>query len=414
MTGWLRSIPLLWAYALCFPAHAQPSMKDGVVDLRSWDFVQDGTVKLDGAWSFYWQALRPPSSAETAEKDHLQFPGIWNDTSSDLHELSGQGFATYEATLLLDRQYEMVSFELPDFYCSYELWVNGREVASNGEVGTSRSEAVPQWLPKTVVVMADDTMRLVLQVSNFHHIKGGSNDHIYVGLPEQLYAKREFAVITNIILFSGLGLIGCFFIILFLFFKKERAALYFAAICITWAVRAVFTNLYLFINWFPEMDWELAVKVEYLTLYLTMMWSLLFVGKLFPQDMNLIGKYVLIIVNCIFILFTIATPAFTYTNLLSAYLIVAWVILAYVAFAVVKAIVFERPGAWFTAGSIILGVLMFSYDMLTYSGIWDFSPLLFNTGYLVIFFLNATAFAYQLSRSVKPVKSKFEFGLTLK
>jgi hypothetical protein len=78
---------------------------------------------------------------------------------------------------------------------------------------------------------------------------------------------------------------------------------------------------------------------------------------------------------------------------------VAWVILSYVAYIVVMAILDNRRGAWFSAISILLGVLMFSYDMLTHSGVISFSPLLFSVGYIAIFMLNATAFAYQLSKA---------------
>jgi hypothetical protein len=413
MCRWLLPCLILLAFVGVQGSYAQPVVKEGLIDLRGWNFARSGEVKLDGRWNFYWQSLRAPAALDAQPQDRFEFPGVWNDAFSDHNELSGQGFATYEARILLDKELEMVSFELPDFYCSYSLWVNGRQVAANGEVGTSRSESVPQWLPKTIVVKAADTLQLVLHVSNFQHKRGGSNDHIYLGLPDQLYQKREKAVVTNIVLFAGLLFIGAFFVVLFAFFRKERAALYFAAICLTWAIRAVFTNLYLFVNWFPEINWELAVKIEYLTLYLTMVWSILFVGKLFPDDLSPILKYILLIVNIIFILFTIATPAFTFTNLLPAYIVVSWIILACISFVVIRAIVYERSGAWLSAISIVLGVLMFSYDVLTYQGIWDFSPLLFNVGYLSIFFLNATAFARQLSQQVKP-KPRMEYGLTLK
>lgn len=400
MNSWLKIGLRVCVLLLVTTSFAQPLVEKGKIDLRNWDFNR-GPVSLDGQWGFYWEKLLTPGQVPSKPDLFFHFPGIWDE---------GEGFATYTADVFLGKNIPMLSLDLPDFYTSYQLWVNGIEVANNGEVGTSRKEAVPQWLPKTVVFPAADTLHILLQVANFHHIRGGSNDHIYLGLPYQLYQKRETAVITNIILFAGLGLIGCFFIVLFLFFRKEKAALYFAAICITWALRAIFTNLYLFANWFPSMDWELMVKVEYLTLYLTMMWSLLYIGKLFREDVNPILKYVLVIVNGVFILFTIATPAITYTNLLPAYKFVAWVILGYVGFVVIRAIVYDRAGAWFSAISIILGVLMFSYDMLTYEGFINFSPLLFNVGYLTIFFLNATAFAYQLSRTVqaKP-KAEFEF-----
>lgn len=392
---------------------AQPLVARGQMDIRSWNFGLSGPVKLEGQWNFHWEKLLTPEQAIMPSGDYFEFPGLWNGEFSERHELDGYGFATYSARVFVNPSLEMLSVELPDVYSNYHLWINGQLVASNGEVGTSRAESVPQWLPKTVVFRANDTLDFVLQVSNFYHRRGGSNDHIYLGTPEQLYEKRESAVITNIVLFSGLALIGCFFFVLFFFFGKNRAALFFAAICLTWAIRALFTNLYLFINWFPALDWELGVKIEYLTLYLTMMWSLMFVGELFPNDTNPITKYGLLIANFIFILFTVASPAVTYTSMLSVYIVVSWVILGYVGFVVIRAIVYERVGAWFSAGSIILGVIMFSYDMLTYQGFWDFSPLLFNIGYLLIFMLNATAFAHQLSRAMHP-KTTIEFGLTLK
>lgn len=407
MISWRKIILQACLVFLATTTVAQPTIEKGKVDLRNWDF-RKGTVRLEGQWGFYWEQLLTPGQTPTKPSRFYTFPGLWNEDS----RLSGQGFATYTADVLIGDDINMLSMELPDFYSSYQVWVNGIEVANNGGVGTSRQDAEPQWLPRTVVFPAADTLHIVMQVSNFHHVRGGSNDHIYLGLPDQLYQKRESAVITNIILFAGLGLIGCFFIVLFLFFRKEKAALYFAAICITWALRAVFTNLYLFANWFPAVDWELLVKIEYLTLYLTMMWSLLYVGKLFPEDVNKMLMYVLLIANSIFILFTISTPAITYTNLLPAYKFIAWLILGYVGFVVIRAIVYDRAGAWFSAFSIILGVLMFSYDMLTYEGFLDFSPLLFNVGYLTIFFLNATAFAYQLSRSVHP-KPKMAFEFTV-
>lgn len=83
-------------------------------------------------------------------------------------------------------------------------------------------------------------------------------------------------------------------------------------------------------------------------------------------------------------------------------MIVAWMILSYVTYVVVMAILYKRNGAWFSAVSILLGVLMFSYDMLTHSAVINFSPLLFSVGYIVIFMLNATAFAYQLSQAMNP------------
>jgi uncharacterized membrane protein YuzA (DUF378 family) len=377
-----------------------PLVQEGVIDLRSWNFDQEGPVSLDGEWKFFWEQLLFPNEInKETPADYIELVSLWNNRYVSSTQLKGQGFATYQAKIKLPKNNSNLwALELPDMYSSYRLFIDGQEVAKNGVVGVKRKDVVAQWLPQTVLFKSSGSViDIVLHVSNFSHYKGGLNDHIYFGKADQLVAKRESQVITNILLTGGLGIVGSFFIILFLFFKKDRAALYFAALCITWSVRSVFTNLYLIINWFPNFDWELAIKIEYLTLYLTMMWVIMFVSKMFPHDTHRLSKKILLTANGIFIALTVATPASVFTQLFNVYSFLAWGLLGYTAFVVLKALIFGRAGAMFTTISILLGVAMFAYDMLTYRGIFDFNPVVFSVGYLSVFFLSATAIAYQLS-----------------
>ena len=41
------------------PQHA-PTAVAGVLDLRDWDFEQDGSIHLSGEWRFFWKELRQP------------------------------------------------------------------------------------------------------------------------------------------------------------------------------------------------------------------------------------------------------------------------------------------------------------------------------------------------------------------
>src|ERR1041384_3134129 len=174
MNGWHLSILRISLIFFVTTSFAQPVIEKGTIDLRKWDFEHQGSVRLDGQWGFYWQELLVPSQESSRPTKFQQFPGIWEE---------GQGFATYTADVIIDRGISTLSLDLPDIYTSYQLWVNGVEVANNGEVGTSRKETSPQWLPKTVVFAATDTLHIMMQIANFHHMRGGSNDHIYLGLP---------------------------------------------------------------------------------------------------------------------------------------------------------------------------------------------------------------------------------------
>ena len=51
--------------------------------------------------------------------------------------------------------------------------------------------------------------------------------------------------------------------------NNKLVVLYFALLCITWSIRSVFSNLYPVMLVLPDFSWEWLVKIEYLTLYFT-------------------------------------------------------------------------------------------------------------------------------------------------
>src|SRR5690606_16638341 len=129
---------------------------------------------------------------------------------------------------------------------SYTLWLNGVELSSNGVVGTSEKTSKPYWMPKTVLFNPDsDTLDIVIQASNFHHAIGGVRKDILLGESQSLLFKRKIAVVSNICRFVVLVVISLVFFGLFLFSRKERSILWFAALCLTWAARTAFSNPYL-------------------------------------------------------------------------------------------------------------------------------------------------------------------------
>lgn len=39
----------------------RPEARNGILDLRDYDFQTEGVIKLNGDWEFYWGALLSPS-----------------------------------------------------------------------------------------------------------------------------------------------------------------------------------------------------------------------------------------------------------------------------------------------------------------------------------------------------------------
>jgi 7TM diverse intracellular signalling len=369
-------------------AQEVPTAVKGVMDASNHDFAAQGALKLSGEWAYYHELVAPQEFSN--KRRFINFPHLWHDSSSI-------GVATYQLTLITNSPTPL-ALEIPQLYCSYTLWVNGKQVAKNGVVSTTRKGSEAQWLPQ-IVALSDrsDTLFLSLQIANFHHSIGGIKNPIYLGLPERLLSEQQSSHIVNTILLGVLTFIGVFFLNIYFFVKREKAVLYFSLACLTWALRSIFSEQYLAIHWMPWFDWELAVKIEYITLYLQMAWAILFISHLYPLDTNKIVKRILLYPNYVFVFLSMATPALLYTQFLTIYLVLAGALLLYVFFIIMRAMVFERYGAWFSVLGILSLACAFGYNYLSYQGLFEFYPLALYTSYLIFFLFLAIALAYQLS-----------------
>jgi hypothetical protein len=387
---------LLLCAASCLYAYAKPTYaRRGVLDLRQYDF-QDGSVKLEGEWEFYMsQLLELDRIASLAPaKDYLEFPDTWN-ARSDSHK-PGQGYATYHLRVFVTSP-EALAIELPHMYSNYRLWVNNELVAFNGQVGNSEATSVAQWIPQTVSYHAQtDTLDFVLQISNFHHAKGGIREHIFLGTETSLMNKRTISVTSNVGLMITITILGIAFVLIYFIVKQDRAALYFAALCLTWGVRAGFSNLYIVNSVFPDFPWELAVKIEYITLYLTMIWAVAFISNVFSHDVSQMFKYLFIGCNIIFTCISVFLSPSLFTQFLPVYLSFSVILLLYIVYVLLHAVIYDRTGVWFIVSCFMVGVIVFAYDIVSYQAFAEFNSILINSGYVLMFLLLALGLTFKL------------------
>jgi len=360
-----------------------------VIDVRDWG-PNDSPIPLIGLCHFYNGQLLTPQECQKKQGEIANFPELWK---------AGEDYATYSVMVLLPASHEnSMALALPQMYSSYRLWVNGNLVAENGTVGETFEACKPQWLPQTVPINTlADSLSIVLQIANFHHAKGGIKEPIYLGTLSKMQVKRAVATISNLIETIVFFLLGSFF--LFIFFKQanKKIALYFALFCLTWSVRSIFSNLYLVISFFPGFDWDALLRIEYITLYMTMIWAILFISRLFNFESNLFAKYIFIFCNLLFTVFTLFTSPRVFTQWLNFYLMASALLLLYAGFTVIRAWVNERVGSGLLTLSLILGINIFAYDIFVYEGFSSYNPVIFSVGYMAIFGLMAWALAMQLS-----------------
>lgn len=371
-------------------SHAQPVATNGVLDARSFDF-SSGRLNLSGAWVMYDHQLLGPDEIDAGKGVISAFPQTWNDVRDD-----GQGVASYKL-LVLTGKAGSFALDLPQIYSSYRLWVNDKLEAGNGVPGASAEETKPQWLPQIVRFTTDgDSMNIVLQIANFHHYKGGIKDPIYLGEADNMMSQHSLSIISKLIECGVLFLVGVVFLVVYFQQGMKKVVLYFSLLCFTWSVRSVFSNDYAFISFFPDFSWAAMIRIEYITLYLTMMWAILYLGGVFTKEGSPIVKYLLVTLNGAFLGYTVFAAPLEFTRLLPVYLVTSAVVVVYGAAVVLMALINERLGATFLTFSVILGLLTFSYDIFTYEGFFTYNSLLFSAGYIVIFLLMAVALLIKL------------------
>ncbi len=369
---------------------AQGKAESGVLDARFVNFSEQ-RLALNGHWTLFKNQLLSPLACEQQRGEISLYPALWNNAGND-----GQGVGTYYLKVIVPDSTSVLALEIPQLYNSYKLWVNHELVASAGTVGMTKEETLPQWIYQTTTFhLSKDTLSIVLQLANFHHHKGGAKESIYIGSPERIITHKLWAFGSNLAAVVLLFAMGAVFLVFYMLYRDKKVILFFALLCLTWSIRSAFSNLYPITYFFPDFSWDLQVRIEYLTLYNGVIWSVLFLHSLFHNIKKQVVMYLLVVINIFFVLFTLFTPPVVFTRWVEVYLAVAAIMIVYGAFIVVRALLNEQAGVYFLLTSLLLGALVFGYDVIAY-GSAGYNLVFLHIGYIVIFMLVTVALLLHL------------------
>ena len=292
-----RALKGVWIFILCLILTAcsqsgqtseAPQAVEGYLDLQNWDFNNRGIVSLSGDWAFYWQELLTPSEIKTdSNTKYVPVPAIWTNYEMNSQVLPVAGFSTYRLIVQLPNPSQDYGLFIEGEGTAYNLWVEGQLVAQNGHVATNSQEMTPQSVPEVVFFHpSGDTAELVIQISNFHHRKAGFRNAILLGLPSQIlnYQRKGWAEDGFVL---GIYLVmGLYHLFIFAFRPNNKSPLYFALWSILSFVRAGLLDHKLLVFFLPNMSWELALRLEYLTFYFSTPVYALFMYSLYPRDIH--------------------------------------------------------------------------------------------------------------------------------
>ena len=403
---------------------AMPKIQNGVLNCTDWDFDKDGYITLDGEWEFYWQQLISPKDFENSAKykpEYLPFPSLWANLKIDGKPLPNIGYATYRLTFKTDSIIPLLAVEMPDAYSAYRLWLNGNIIAENGEVGTDRVSSSPHWLPLTESIhLPSRNNELVLQISNFHHSKGGISKMPVLGSSRQLTRKRENHLAHSLLLTGSLLMGGLFFLGLFAFGRHDKAVLWFSLFCLTYSYRIIGSEMYV-LHSLVQLKWQFTIILEYIALYTSIMIFVEFILQLFPKETYKPAIRGIQVISAALILLTLVTPAIVYTKVLNYYLIMLIFCIIYGTYIFIRATINKREGAIYALISISILFIVFCITIMAYFRLIAPIPILSFLGYLSFFFFQSLILSHRFAASFTKVveeakeatRAKSEFLATM-
>jgi len=382
---------------------------DGVIDLSKVD-LRNNAVPLNGEWEFYWNELIRPDSIRYYEPDYYTFPKLWNGgTTRNGKKLSAQGYATYRIRVILPPKTPDLAISLGEAYSAYLLYYDGFPFASNGQVAKSKDKMKPDWLPKVMsLARYQNTLEFVLQVSNFHHTKGGVREPILLGDRRVLNAKRDFDFSYDFLLSGSLIMGGLFFLGLFMFGQHERSVLFFALFCLTFSYRMIGSGEYAIHALYPDMSWDLIIRLEYLSLFIPCGIFTLYSYSLYPEDSKKVVLWGFTGLCVIFSLLSLFTPPIVFTKLVEPFFVLIIVAIFYLIYVYWLAYKRNRTGAQYAFASTGIVFMVAVYLISVYLTPVQENTFLTFIGFILFFFFQSLILSFRFAYSLKKAKEAAE------
>lgn len=342
---------------------------------------------LNGEVEFYWNKLITPQEFERSHPSmdgYLKIPGLWNGKLVDGEKIDGEGYATIRFWIDLkpNRTYGL---KIKEFFCAYNIWINGVLVEKCGSVGTSKAEEKPCWERKTIYFPSRDSrVEIVIQISNYQHWKGGPETSMVLSEGKKMIGLVETQHGISFFILGVLLLMGVYHLVLYLYRKRDKSMLVFSIFCAIVLVRHIATGDKLVYHMFNP-SWGVVIRLEYLSFILGPPVFLNFIRFIYPQIFSLRLLRVFYGIAILFCLMVLVLPSNIFTYIPFVYQIITLVSCFYVFYVLKKAIDLRLEHSLILTFSCFFFFVVFLNDVLYYNKVVD-TAYLSPIGFLVMVF----------------------------
>lgn len=383
----------------------------GLLDLTEWDFDRHGTVALNGEYEFYWQRFLDPretaDSQQVAPNTYINVPDSWNGEKIEGMELPGTGFATYRLTVLLPKHMPTLSLKFLDMATTFRVYVDGHESLIVGEPGTNAAESKPSYRPQLLSISPkSDRLDLMIHVSNFHHLKGGIWEEIYLGQPAAIRSMWGGSLAFDIFLFGAILMMALYHLQLYFFRRKGKSSLYFGLFSFLVAIRILVTEEIWLTYALPWFNWQWLVKIEYLSAFLAVPAFGMYMFTLFRDHFPTGILKAILGVSAVLSSVVLLTPVsiFSYLPLVfDAYIVLCLFVGKYILFEALRKGQ-SLEAAIFSGGFIILGLTVIN-DIIDISGLAHTGHLV-GLGLFIFIFSQAALLSFRFTNAFTTIEDQ--------
>ena len=241
-------------------------------------------VLLQGEWQFeYGKLLTADQMQKLDSPIYVEIPHTWTGMEFRGEKLPSTGYGTYYAKVIVDNTVENLAINGKVQSTNYKLFINGEEIGKVGKLGTSEETAEPNYQNKIFQIPpGEDTLDVVIQVSNFHYRKGGMSRPPQMGENDLLLENRGQNISLSFFLIGSIFFMGLYHLGSNLFRTRNKMNTYFALVCLFTILRTLSINEYLLIDYL-NFPWWLSTRIELTSFYLIFAFTVRFIYYLFPQ-----------------------------------------------------------------------------------------------------------------------------------
>lgn len=288
-----KSTIILLISLIISPIFSLDGVRNGIVDLRGYDFASEQIYDLSGEWLI---------TLENGDETYTYIPRV---------TATIKGQVKYLLLIQSDKTENLV-FAPSQINGEYIITLNNVEVSKGHR---RRLRYIPISLKKGV-------NRLEISVVHKESELGGIRFKPYLGDYKKMLIKNEFSVLTDMVT-SGAGFVMfLYFLILFIFYREDKSTLLFSILCFLLFVRGFVTNSKIIYDYYTFLPFSIVNKLEHLTIYLLPVVFLLFIRSFFNRSKNGIWYRTLILISVVFPIITIFSLSNESLNINTIFIIV--------------------------------------------------------------------------------------------